>query len=257
MVAMTKTQLQAEVDRILVNNTTGDVEANEVNELFTDLIDSSDFITADDPEIRSFSIQGQAAFVDAGFQLTGAQTFLYNVTNVAQVDGDLTLKQGVSTLSTTIDPAGPSASVTVNDVTFTAGQVVTFELEGTDLSTNTFSRQFTITARNPEDYIYYGSQVSSDPSTFDFNNETRMAFVAGGQTINVPTFTGNEYLIIAQRGDEPDITSLMIDGIEQIDAFTLTVNAFTVNSIQFDAWTSDHALIGSVISGDRIVIGRS
>jgi len=103
MVAMDKSQLQAEITRLLQNNLAGDIEADEVRRLLIDFTDSVTFpAPAALPQIRSFSIQNQETVVNAGFGLAGGLTFLYSVTDPAQISGNLTISQGGATLSVDI-----------------------------------------------------------------------------------------------------------------------------------------------------------
>lgn len=257
MVQMTKTEVQAQINRLLVNNTSGDIEADEVNDLLTDLSDSVTFIAPTQaPSIRTFLISNQPTSVDPGTTLTGLKTFIYTVANSDDVVGNLTLSQGGANLSTTVDPKGISLEITINDITLSAAQSITFTLSGTDVGANPFSADFVVTARQIDEFVYYGTQVANTPATFDFANESRTPFVSGTQQITIPSFTGNEYLIIAQIATEPDFTIISIDGINQINAFTKTPSAFQVNGKAYDAWTSDHALIGSVVTGDVITLER-
>lgn len=256
MVQMTRSEWQNVVTRLFVINTSGDIEADEVRVLLNDLGDSVDFLApAQAPSIRSFIIADQPTNVDPDTALTGEKSFIYTVANSDAVVGDLTLQQEGVNLSTTIDPKGNAEDVTINDITLAAGESVTFTLSGTD-GTTPFSDTFTITARTIDEYIYFGTQVSSDPSTFDFANESRSPFQSGNQNIAIPTFTGNEHLVIAQKNADPDFTGIFIDGINQIGAFTKTLNAFTVNAAGYDAWVSNNPLVGSVVSGDLITLER-
>ena len=256
MVQVTKTEWDREVNGLFVNNTSGDIEADEVRAVLNNLGDSVGFLApTQPPSIRSFLISGQPTFVDPNTLLTGEKTFVYIVANSDAVQGNLTLAQGAANLSTTVDPKGDAVAVTINDITLAASQQVVFTLSGTD-GTNPFSATFTITARAIDEYIYYGTQVSNDPTTFDFANETRSPFVSGSQAISVPTFTGEEYLIIAQKATEPDFTEINIDGTNQIGAFTKTPDAFVVNAANFSAWTSDNILRGSIVSGNVLTLVR-
>ena len=250
--------LKREFDRLFVNNTTGDIEADEVESVLVDFADSVTFLPTPGPALfRNFFIANQDQIVDAGFSLTGTKTFHYAISDTTNVTGTVTIKQNAVNLTTTAPLAGPTVDLTVNDVTFTTGQVVTFEVSANESGVGTFSRQFTITARTADDYVYYGTQVSSNGANFDFVNESRTPFVSGAQSFTLPTWAGQEYLVIAQKGTEPGITSVEIDSTDQFRGFTLTKDAFLVNSQQFDALVSDQALDGSVMSGARVTIGRS
>lgn len=257
MVAMSRSQLQSEATRLLVNNLTGDIEADELRQLIIDFADSVVFSASGTPAFRSFSIQGVSAEVDAGFILSGSQTFLYAISDPALVSGDLTIAQAGANLSTTVDENNTSVVLTVNTVNFIAGQEVQFTISGQDGGANPFSRNFTVRAREDDEYLYYGTQASSDASTFDFANESRIPLVTTGQQdITIPAYTGSEYIIIAQPGTETDFTEILIGSLNQIGAFTKDASAFTVNGKAYDAWISNRAQLGSAISNEVITLVR-
>ena len=78
MVAMTRQQWQAEIARLFVNNTTGDIEADEVLQVLDDLADSVTFGTPTGTALfRTFSIDNVPTEVDSTFTLSGQQTFHY------------------------------------------------------------------------------------------------------------------------------------------------------------------------------------
>ena len=254
MVAMTKAQWDAEAARLLVNNTTGDIEADEVQRLLQDLSDSIEFTPSPDPpEIRSFTIQGQSTTVNPGTSLTGTKTFLFNITNPGGVTGNLTITQDAANLSTTVDPTASSVNLAINNVTLNAGQSTVFEMSGTGIAVN---RQFTITARTDDDFLYFGTQPTNVASSFNPLSESRTPFSAGSQSFVIPSFTGNEYLVIAQKASESAITEIIIDSVNQFDAFTITPNAFLVNSEQFNAYVSNNALLDSQLAGETVTILR-
>ena len=105
--------------------------------------------------------------------------------------------------------------------------------------------------------LYYDTQVSSDPSTFDAANAESTPATSGTQTITIPTYTGSEHFVIAQLNSDPAITSIIIGGVEQFGGFTPTTDAFVFNSGTYNAWVSNQALLGSVMSGVSVTIGRS
>lgn len=258
MTKVTKAEWDTEVDRLFINNTNGDIEADEVKAILNDLSDSITFGVPDQtPSIKSFLISGQDITVDPNTELSGLKTFIYNVANRAAVSGNLTLTQGNATLSAAVDPAAITADITINTVTLAAGESVVFTLSGIDGSMNAFSKTFTVTARNLQEFVYFGVQATDNGSSFDFANQSRTPFVSGSQTITVPTFSGDQHLVIAQLASEPDLTSIFIGGVNQIGAFTKTPNAFLVNSQNYDTWITKKQLQGSVVSGNLITLGRS
>lgn len=258
MVEQSKASLQAEITRLIADNTTGEISALDVRTVLTDITDSVSFPTPPtNPAITRFDITGQPTEVDPGTQLSGTKTFNYNISNVDEVEGNLTIKQGAATLTSAAVPGNPgSASVTINTETVNAGSSVVFTLEGTNKSMGAFSKTFTVTGRTDDDYVYYGTQVSSDPTTFAFASESRIPVSGTEQSFDIPSFVGNEYLVIAQPATQTELTAIEIDSINQFDAFTKTDDAFVVNSVNYDAWTSENALIGTQVSSETVTIVR-
>ena len=262
-----RTRFQTAIDSNITQNTTGDITGTILNtlldegsQLLIDLIDSCDVLdsTSLAPTVRTFVIEGQNTDVAAGTTLSGTVTFDFVLTESDNVDGNLTLRQAAATLSTTIDPKGGSFTQAINSVTLNAGESVTFTLQGTALAVaggGVFSRTFTVTALQPDDFVYWGLDADGDPS--DFNTATaQQAIFARSQTITVPSFSDNQYLVIAQKASDAAITQIFIDGINQFDAFTENPAAFSVNGAPYDAYVTNHALVGTIVSGDAVQIVR-
>ncbi len=252
--------LQTQVDTLLADNTTGNITAADARSVLTDVVDSFELVMVPPfaaPSISSFSLAGQANAVDAGTVLTGPVTVNYEVTNPENVDGDLNLFQGFGILSTAVPADGSSFQVTFITITVGAGTTVPFVLTGRNTQGQSFSSSFNVRGRSPQDFIYFGTQPTSDASAFAFATESRADFMAGSQTVVIPTFTGSEFLVIAQRSNDPVITRLNIGGINQLLAFTRQAAAFTISGTNYDAWVSDNALIGSLVSGQTVEIVRT
>ena len=246
--------LKDEIARVIFENTTGLVTATNHAALAVDFVDSFELKSpAPEPAFTSFFIVGQDTAVDPGTELSGSQTFRWTLMQSGGASGTITIKQGVSDLSTTIPLAGGADTVlTINTVTLAAGVSETFEIDVTGAS----PRTFVVRGRTLNEYVYFGSQTSSDFSTFDFANESRTPLEIPAQTIAVPTYTGNEFVGICQPAATPDIQGLRIGSLEQIAAFTVQRNVFTAGGSLYDAWVSNHALIGDVVSGNSIRILR-
>lgn len=246
--------LKDEIARVLFENTTGLITATNHAALAVDFVDSFELKSpAPSPAFTSFLIVGQDTAVDPGTELSGSQTFRWTLMQSGSASGTITIKQGASDLSTTIPLAGGADTVlTINTVTLAAGVSETFEIDVTGAS----PRSFVVRARTLDEYVYFGSQTSSDFSTFDFQNESRTPLEIPAQTITVPTFTGNEFIGICQPTTTPDIQGLRIDSVEQIKAFPVQRSVFTVNAVPYDAWVTRRAMIGDEVSGDSIRILR-
>lgn len=259
---MTKTALQALINRNIADNITGDISAQDVREALIDITDSVDFpsTSALAPAVRSFSIENQPTKVDAGTTLSGTKTFLYNISEPNNVDGNLTLLQAASTLSSSVNPSGSSVSQAINNVTLAnGGDSVVFTLRGTAVvgaGGAQFEGTFTVTALTDDEYIYISDEADSDASDVVIANATRLEFSGVRQDLTVPTFAGNRFITILQRASEPAITQIIIDSLNQFDAFTKTDDAITINGALFDAYVSTNAMVGSIVSGDTITVIR-
>ncbi len=266
MVQRTKEALQREADLLFVVNTQGEIEADEVLSLATDILDSVEFPTASGvlaPVIMSFSIQNQTTDVDPGFDLAASPiTFLFNVSHSDNVEGNLTINQtGEGDLSTTVDPKNTSIVLTPGAVNnLIAGNSITFTLSGTATSGaggGAISRTFIITARELDDYVYIGEDADGVP-TVPIPGITSFAnpFKAGSQNITIPTFVGNQHVIISQKASEPAITQILLGGVDQRNTFTVTDDAYQANGANYDAYVSDNPLVGSILSGATLTLVR-
>jgi hypothetical protein len=253
---MTLSEVLASFNRLFVVNTAGNIEADLVNTTMTDFANSVTFLpTPAPPQIRSFTVQNQETTVDAGATIVGPRTFDFVVTNTPDVTGTLTFEWNAVALDTTISASATSTTQTIPSTTLSAGQTATARLSGVDKDTNTFERSLVFTARNLDDYLYYGPQPTNDATNFDFANESRTPFQAGTQSFNIPSFSGSEHFVIAQKSGSDDFDEIMIDGIDQSGAFTITRNAFTVNANEYDAWVSNN-LFNSTMIGEKVTVVR-
>lgn len=244
-----------EAARLLVNNTTGDIEADEVLALLDDLADSVDFLPAAVASIRSFSIQNQGALVDPGTTISGSQTFLYQVTNPTDVVGNLTLAQEAANLATTLPPDETQFSIAVNSFTLNAGETQTFTLSGTRTGSIAFSRDFVITARQDQDYVYYFTDLDGNFNDFNINTATRAPF-ANPQMFVPTTWTGLQHLAFAQRATDAAVRQILIGSVDQFAGFTLDAGALTIGGVSYDVYYSTNQLDGTVMDGVQITVVR-
>ena len=259
MVQMTRAALQVLVDRDILENTTGLITATKVNDVLTDIVDSMDVLPSGAllPFVRTFLIDGQATKVDAGTDIGGAASFLYNINEPGNVDGNLSLTQDLATLSSSVDPAGTSVGVVIPATVLTAGQSSTFTLSGTDtIGPNNFSRDFVVTAYTDDEYVYINAEADRDPSDFVIGNATRTPFSGTRQNITIPNYSGGRYITICQKASEPQLTGIIIDSWNQLGAFERFPNAFQSNSENFDAYVSNNLIVGATVSGDTITLER-
>lgn len=258
--AMSRDALKRLIDQRIFENTQNQVTAGDpgLNEVLSDMNNSYELVTPlPPPTVRLFSIQGQPAFVDPNTELSGLVTFLYQVTDPTQVSGNLTISQGVSDLATNVDPAQTSVDLTLNTVTLNAGASEKFTISGTD-GTNPFARDFVVTARVDSDYVYIWTSTTLDPNVFPgVGSSSRSPIVAGSQDILVPNYTDPpRYVYIAQPSNDPNITRLLIDNADQIEAFNETTVAFQINAVNYDVFASDNPILSAHGAGETITLVR-
>lgn len=211
------------------------------------------------PNLGSLSID-IASTVFTNTDLNTSHTVQYSISDAADFT-DLTLVVTTGDDKTLTVPAFDgvhSETVTLSGIDTSSAGSVTFQLSGTHNSNTFTSNTVTVTIAAPSstELVYIGAQASSDPATFDTGAATSSAFVAGRQTLTVPTFTGNQYLAYAQLGTEPDLTQIIIGGIDQLAAWTKTDSAITVSGQPYDVWITDNLIVGTVLSGQSVEFVR-
>ncbi len=256
MTQLNKTQLNDMIDRTVFTNTSGQVVASGVNTLLKDMVASFDLEAAGAvPSIRQFRILNVGPDVDAPFNLTGSQTFEFVIENAGAVSGNLTIQQAGANLSTAVVPTNTTVSLTVNTIEIAAGNSVVFTLSGTD-GVTPFSDTYTVRGRTSDEYVYIGTDADGVLTGFDPTTGTRFAQAGSSQAITAPTWSGNEHLVISYRASLGVLASIMIGGINQIDAFTRNDDAVTVNSQNYDVYVSNNPIVGSIASQEQVTISR-
>lgn len=258
---MTPEQIKREIDLLMVDNKTNDIEASEQNTLFTHMNNAYEpKAVPGPPTVLSFSIQNQPLFVDPGTVLSGSATFLYNISNPADVDGNASIKQGAATLANDVDPTLTSRVLNLNTRTLNAGESETFEIDGTDINLNNFIQQFVVTARVDSDYAYVWTSLTSNSSVFPgvgSADVARSPLVDGSQNLIVPSYVGaNRFIYVAQPSSDPDISDILIGGASQFGAFTETIAAITINAVNYDVFVSENAQAAATTPGEIITIVR-
>lgn len=247
-----------EVDRIIIANTTGQVTAPLDNQLRKDLANSVQFLgPAPTPAIRNFVIQSQPVLVDPGTVLSGNHVFDWTVVNAADLESEGTIDQDGSNLSTTVDVAAQTVTLTINTDTLSAGQSAKFTLTvaRTDI-VDDVTGEFTVTARTDDDYVYFDTQVSPTASNFVFGSAGRTPAETETQSFVIPSFTGSEYVAFAQKSSLTDPTEIIIDGLDQAGAFTKNAAAIVVNLENYDVWITNRAQQASALSGETVRLVR-
>ena len=150
---------------------------------------------------------------------------------------------------TTSVPSGTdllyASSVTLDGDGSTIAYSSVFQLSGSGNTAPT---------RTEDTYINtQADQVVANFTTTGANS----ADYASTQTLNIPTFSGSLYVVIAQPADEPDITSISIDGVNQAGVFTKAATNANVGGVSYSFWYSDNTLIGSIVSNAPVTITRN
>ncbi len=267
MARLSKVALKAALDALIVNNTSGDIEADEVNTLLTDFIDSfeEEATPASVPSIRNFRYDGEVKSVNPGTTITGSQTFRWDVSEPSLIQGNLTLSQNVPVtgnvvLDSAVNPTAGSFVDTITEVTLTAGQQTDFVLSGTatpGAGGGAFSSTITTLARTLDDYVYVGDAATNVPA-LPLPGQTNFSFPFAGsrQNLVIPTFAGNRFLMISQKASEPNLRAIEIGGLNQLTAFNRVDDAVKINNEDYDVYVSNSQLIGSTVSGQVVEIVR-
>ena len=211
------------------------------------------------PALSSFSIDIPSnIFTDTNLNVQ--HTVQYSISDASDFT-DLTLIVTTGTNQTLTVPASDglqSTTVTLAGIDTSNAGTVTFQLSGTNNGNPITSNTVTVTIAAPQntELVYINSQSTNVAADFDTGTATSTPFVSGRQTLTIPTFSDNRYLAYAQLGSEPDLTAIIIGGINQLAAFTKTDNAITVNSQSFDVWVSSNLLVGAAVSGQSMEVVR-
>ena len=116
------------------------------------------------------------------------------------------------------------------------------------------------TAISPsQDVIYWGNanSVSTPRDWANFSaNATTFPYAHDEQALVIPTFTGADYLVFAQRESDPDIVSATVQEFEQIEAFEKRSLAWVEQGIGYDAWVTTYEILGAAVGGDLVKFTR-
>lgn len=228
-----------------------------------DNIATQDFVLQEtqlhQPRLNSFTINNQARQVQAGTSLSGSREFDYDVELPSEV-GTGTLLQGTATINSSVNPLLFRVIQTINSVVLNAGESVTFTLRfpvivGPTIGSN-IERTFTVSAAANSQLLYWGVFLPDVTAGQFSTSGASHAHVAQNQTIQIPQFADSRRLMIAQPNLSPDITSIIIDNVNQIGAFTQTDSAITVDGVNYDVWRSNQTLDGTIVSGLSVELRR-
>ena len=218
----------------------------------------------DAPAFTTFTIGTQGQTVDAPFTFSGSTPYTYALDNHENTQGFITiLDQDNSAIQSNITPAASGTGFALipagSPITLQAGESHTFKVRVQSSLTGTplVERSYTVTARSTDDFLYLLADDNNTASDVDTAAATAVAFQSGNQVVTIPTFTGNMYFKIAQRSSDPEITEVLIGGINQFGAFTKTDDAVTIGGQTFDVYVTNNLWIGSIWSGRQMTLVRS
>ena len=240
MVEKTPNGLQQDIDRDIIDNTQGLITPLQVRTILTDMTDS--FVPLGNyhaPSITAFAVSGQATSVSANTQLSGNKTFTYALNNAASVSGTMTISQNGSDLSTAVSADQTSIELTINTVIVSAGQSVTFQLAGSDIRQNTFSRNFIVRAPQDHEFLYSGLSNANNPASVDISGFSSSEITGSGQQITVNTGAALQsfYFMIFVPTAE-DLSSIVDTalGTDVTSIFTRTADVRTINSENYTSY---------------------
>lgn len=180
-------------------------------------------------------------------------------TNIA-VTSPTVVVEGTRKLNFVV-PADENTQLTTEEVQDIIGGMVAGNTEtGIDVTYDdaTGKLNFDVTdstdTTRPE-LTYINVQADQLPATFTATGANSGAY-AEQQTINIPTFTGSQYIVIAQPANEPDLTSVLIGSLNQLSTFTKASATATVGGESYEFWFSNNLILGSVLSNEPVTLNR-
>ena len=158
----------------------------------------------------------------------------------------------VSTLQTgvTVEDEGSALTTAATTLDF-VGNLVTASGTGAE-KTITISDS---TAPTRTELTYVNTQADNTVANFSTTGSNSGAY-ATQQTLAIPSFTGSRYVVIAQPSDEPDLTLLLIGGLDQLGTFTKSGTTAQVGGVTYEFWYSNNTLLGTTVSGTSMTINR-
>lgn len=200
-----------------------------------------------------------ASRVDVNTTLNGSHVFTFNVTNHSQLTAlELVVTGGDNiTMALPTTDGQQSQTLTLTGIDTSSAGSVSFQLRGTYSGGNVTSNTVTVTVANVATgaQTYVNHQNDRVPTNFSTAGASSAEF-AQTQTLTIPTFTGNDYVGIAQPETEGDITSIVIGGLEQVAAFSKVNGTFSIGGVDYEFFYSTNELVGSVVSGTEMIISR-
>ena len=175
------------------------------------------------PTISQFTISSLGSSAEIGTSVTVSE-FAHRETNITNIQGNLTLKRGSSTIMTGIAPSSSSATVTLDSpetVTRTTAGTETFVLSGLDKLGGTVSKSLSKTFYVPK---FSGSDPDASVTAAEVLNMNK------GQTIpTTVTTSGTAYIYFVTDGSISSVKDADTGfGVPVESPVTLSV---TINSV--------------------------
>lgn len=202
-----------------------------------------------DTKIQSLNFSKGIVIQDEGSTVTGNAFSLNFVGNGVTASG--TGDDKTITITDT-DTNTQRTDEDIRDVvgtTLVAGNNVTIAVDD-NANTITISAAGGGTIPTHPSPLYIEPIIDQQASSVDTGTALMSNTITGIFTI--PTFTGNRYLGILSPESHAAYTQIIIGGINQIAAFTLTNNARTIAGQSYRFYVSDNQLVGSALSGQPL-----
>ena len=233
---------------VLVDSTqTGSIDA--VREL--SLLDNIITVTKTDSSTETLNLPDSIASVTQN-ATSGEATFTFNGTS-----SDVTIQ--------TISDAEENILSTINGFLSTAndGKILSIDSNGqlVLIDAPSIPEPPTPPADSSHTAYIYWWDTQTYPSAVPPTGLPSGTTVVSGPANNVQTVTvseniGNDYLVILQPSAANDLTSVIIDGLNQLDAFTKYA-VQTISGTEYEIYITDNRLLGPSIGGETIEIRRS
>lgn len=195
------------------------------------------------PVISSFSLTGLSGtsfeISSSAHSVTG---FNHQETNISNIEGNLVLKKGGSTIKSDITPSPSSTSVTLTGESFTLssnGGSIIYELSGTDKRSQTFKKEVRLSAYTPS---FIGGLTTDSISSGDLANLTKVASanLSGSRSI---TLSSTGYLYFVTISTISGITSGGFEvPITKLSNLSATINGV---SVSYNVYRSGQLVAGT------------
>lgn len=187
--------------------------------------------------ITRFDIQGVSDSVIAGTEISGSQTFEFNVNYPEDINGQLVILQNGTQIASAIDPSDTTATATVTTQTLQDNQEAVFQIRGTTNENVLVSRFFRVRGHAPAEQLFFGLSSSNNPDTVDTSSLTSGHAGVDGERVTTGTTGAGQYFIILVPTDHDPVT--ITDTVFQQDVksiFTRTADVRTIGTVDYHSY---------------------